>query len=317
MSRRGGLGLTAIAAMALTAAAPPDMAPETVIGSHDLSQRMTVPVTVAGAGPYPFVVDTAAERTVLSRELANRLALVAGQPQKVLSISGLDIVDTAMVPTLQLASSRNELTGLRAPLMSETHLGAAGLLGIDSLRSKRVVMDFKAMRLTIVDDASPPKLDSDEIVVTAKRKLGQLIMVDASADGQKISVVIDTGSAVTVGNPALRMQLKRRGKLGALTPINIISVTGGTTVADYGAIAHAKLGNVTIDSMPVAFADAQIFHRLGLSKKPAMLLGMDVLRGFDRVSVDYANKTVRFLLPGDAMQTPVPMLAVAKQSRAG
>ena len=312
------LVLTATAAMMLlTAAAPPDMSPETVNGSHDLSQRMTVPVTVAGAGPYPFVVETEAERTVISRELAGRLALLAGAPQKVLSSSGLDIVDTAMVPTLQLASSRNGLTDLRAPLMSEIHLGAAGLLGIDSLRSKRVVMDFKAMRLTITDAARPPKPDSDEIVVTAKRKLGQLIMVDASADGQRISVVIDTGSAVTVGNPALRMQLKRRGKLGTLTPINIISVTGGTTVADYGAIAHAKLGNVTIDSIPVAFADAQIFHRLGLSKKPAMLLGMDVLRGFDRVSVDYANKTVRFLLPGDALQTPPPMLAVVKQGRAG
>ncbi|RVT89057.1 retroviral-like aspartic protease family protein [Sphingomonas crocodyli] len=317
MSTWGRLGLILAAGVGLSASAPPETLSEQVQGAHDLSQRMTVPVTVAGAGPYPFVVDTAAERTVISRELANRLALDAGGPQKVLSISGLAIVDTAVVPTLRLASSNNGLTGLRAPLMSETHLGAAGLLGIDSLRTKRVVMDFKAMRMTIADAARPPKPESDEIVVTARRKLGQLIMVDAMADGQRIAVVIDTGSAVTVGNPALRAQLKKRGRLGPLTPINIISVTGGTTVADYGAIAKARIGNVTIDTMPVAFADAQIFHRLGLSKKPAMLLGMDVLRGFDRVSVDYANKTVRFLLPGDALQTPAPMLAVAKPTRAG
>ncbi len=310
--------LIAAAALLIGAAPAPaatDPSPEQIQGSRDLSARMTVPVTIGDGGPYHFVVDTAAERTVLSRELADRLTLAAGNQVTVLSIVGLTRADTAKVPLLRLTKSRSGLSDLQAPLMDEVDLGAAGLLGIDSLQTKRVVMDFKAMRMSISDAARAPALETDEIVVTAKRRLGQLILVDAMADGQKIAVIIDTGSAVTIGNPVLRAKLERRGKL-VTTPITITSVTGARLTADYTAVAHARIGSVTIDSLPVAFTDAQVFHRLGLSNKPALLLGMDVLRGFDRVSIDFANKNVRFILPGDAWQTPPPMLAAATVERA-
>ena len=49
--------------------------------------------------------------------------------------------------------------------------------------------------------------------------------------------------------------------------------------------------------MPVAFTDAHPFRKLGLTEKPAMLLGMDGLAAFDRVTVDFANRKVRFSVP--------------------
>ena len=301
-----------------TPAIEPALADDQVQGIRDLSARMTVPVTIDGGGPYHFVVDTGAERTVISNELAGRLSLGSGGMVTVLSIAGESRVDTALVRELRLTQSRSSsLSDLQAPLMTEAHLGAVGMLGIDSLRTKRVVMDFKRMRMSINDASRPPAQDSDEIVVVAKRRLGQLILVDAMADGQKINVVIDTGSAVTIGNLALRERLEKRGKLGPITPLLITSVTGERTMADYSSIRHARIGSVTIDTMPIAFTDAQIFHRLGLSDKPAMLLGMDVLIGFDRVSIDFANKNVRFILPGDAWQSPPPMLATAASFHAG
>lgn len=312
-------GLVAMAALVFalpaTATAPEPDAPELIQGTNDLSARLTVPVTINGGGPYDFVVDTAAERTVISRQLADRLALGAGRSVTVLSVSGYDQMNTAVVPLLQLTAGRNRLSGLEAPMMEEANLGASGLLGIDSLKSKRVVMDFKARRMTIVDSASTQH-DNDEIVVTARSKFGQLILVDASANGMKVNVIIDTGSQVSIGNPALRASLEKRHQLGILTPISILSVTGGRTPADYTSIAHVRLGTVTVDTMPIAFADAQIFHRLGLSDKPAILLGMDVLRGFDRVSVDYANRTVRFILPGEAWGAP-PRIASTDRRSAG
>jgi hypothetical protein len=57
--------------------------------------------------------------------------------------------------------------------------------------------------------------------------------------------------------------------------------------------------------MPVAITDSEVFRRLGLEDKPALLLGMDVLRSFERVSVDFANRKVRFRLPGEALRQPV------------
>ena len=43
---------------------------------RDLGDRMTVAVQVGGRGPYKFLVDTGSERTVISRQLAQRLQLL-------------------------------------------------------------------------------------------------------------------------------------------------------------------------------------------------------------------------------------------------
>lgn len=297
---------TAASATAAAAAAE-----EQVQGARDLSQRLTVPVTIAGGGPYHFVVDTGAERTVISRELADRLALAPSRQVTVVSIAGEDLVDTAIVPSLKLTAGRGRMAGFDAPVLAGEHLGAEGMLGLDSLRSKKVVLDFKKMHMSIADADEAPRGDGDEIVVTAKRRLGQLVLVDAEAEGQKISVVIDTGSAVSIGNDALRARLAGKGRLGVIIPIGITSVTGERTAADYTSIRRIRIGGVNLDSMPIAFANAGIFHHLGLDRRPALLLGMDALRLFDRVSIDFANRNVRFLLPGDAFAAPPRMASLA------
>lgn len=302
--------LAAVLAPSIAGATTMDStSPEIVQGGHDLSQRLTVPVTINDAGPYQFVVDTGAERTVISRELADRLTLAPAEPVTLLSVAGAGQVETAVVPRLQLTSSRHRMESFDAPVLSEFNLGAVGMLGIDSLQTKRVVLDFRAMRLSITDAPRPTRADNDEIVVTARRRLGQLILVDAEAEGQKVYVIIDTGAAVSIGNPALRERLARRGRLGAIIPIDITSVTGEVTPAAYGSAKTIRIGTATLKNMPIAFADVQIFHRLGLDGRPALLLGMDALRLFDRVSIDFANRNVRFLMPGDAWQTPPPRLA--------
>lgn len=303
------------AAGLLAAAAPAPPAPsaisEQVQGRRDLGQRLTVPVTIDGGGPYHFVVDTGAERTVISRELADRLTLAPSRPVTVVSIAGQDLVDTATVPSLKLTASRSRMEEFDAPVLSGVHLGAEGMLGLDSLRSKQVVLDFKKMHMSIADSGDQSRSDDDEIVVTAKRRLGQLVLVDAEADGQKINVVIDTGSAVSIGNDALRAKLARSGRLGVVIPIRITSVTGEETPADYTSIRKIRIGGVNLDNMPIAFAEAAIFAHLGLDKRPALLLGMDSLRLFDRVSINFAKRNVRFLLPGDAFLAPAQMASLA------
>jgi predicted aspartyl protease len=313
LSAVAALGLLACSVQATTL---DPATPEEVQGGRDLDERLTVPVTINGGGPYHFVVDTGSERTVLSRELADRLTLAPASNVTLLSLTGLEEVRTAMVPELRLTASRKGMADFAAPLLSQNHMGAAGILGIDSLQTKRVVMDFRAMRMSISDAPRAAPIDNDEIVVSARRRLGQLILVDAEANGQKISVIIDTGSAVTIGNPALHKKLAARGRLGRSMPISITSVTGGDIPADYTQVDRVRIGGVTLVDMPVAFADPQVFRRLGLTSKPALLLGMDVLRLFDRVSIDFANRNVRFILKGDALQA-APLLAASAVVRGG
>ena len=52
---------------------------EDVRYKKDAAERMTVPVLLSGHGPYRFLVDTGANRTAISREVASKLRFVSGE----------------------------------------------------------------------------------------------------------------------------------------------------------------------------------------------------------------------------------------------
>jgi predicted aspartyl protease len=266
-----------------------------VATATDKAMRMTVPVTIGTAGPFQFVVDTGSDRTVVSRELAETLTLAQGAKATMHTMTGVEDIHTVIVPTLGLAgrTTRN----INAPALFETNLGARGLLGIDSLQGRRIIMDFQAQTLTIAEPGAREPIDPDMIVVTARSKFGQLVLVDADIGGVPITVVIDTGAENSIGNSALRRLLGRHQKRIEYFPTTLMDVTGGKLAAEMAAVDKIRIGGVTLDRIVVAFADAHPFKRFGIDKKPAMLLGMDTLRAFRRVSVDFATRKVRFLLP--------------------
>ncbi len=262
----------------------------------DTAMRMTVPVTIGTSGPFQFVVDTGADRTVVSRQLADRLNLTPGATATLHSMSGVGEVRTVIVPALRLAGRDTE--NISAPALEEENLGASGLLGIDSLKGRRIVMDFRARTLTIAAPGERERVEPDTIVVTAKSRYGQLILVDASVDGVPITVIIDTGAENTIGNAPLREMLGKRQRHLQFFKTNLLDVTGGTLPAELASVRRIKVGDVTLDDVTIAFADAHPFRRFGIDKRPAMLLGMDTLRAFSRVSIDFQARKVRFSLPG-------------------
>ncbi len=263
----------------------------------DIPGRMTVPVTIGSNGPFPFTIDTGAERTVISRELAGLLRLARGPGVRVTAMTGTSNVGTVVIPSLSVSTAGAER--IEAPTLEGKDLGAPGLLGIDSLKGHSVVINFDSNEMSVTPSRKRRFLASaaapDEIVIQARSLLGQLVVTDAFYRGQRVRVVLDTGSVVSMGNFALRRALLNRK--ATLKPISLIGVTGDSMSADYTQIGEVKIGGVTFQNLPVAFADAAPFARLGLKNKPALLLGMDALRLFRRVDIDFANREVRLSLP--------------------
>jgi hypothetical protein len=99
---------------------------------------------------------------------------------------------------------------------------------------------------------------------------------------------------VTLGNLTLRDKLVRR-KRAAPQVMPITDVTGRKIMASYAPIRDMRLGSFHMQNVVIAFDDAHAFERFGLTQKPAMLLGMDMLQAFDRVSIDFARRRVRLL----------------------
>lgn len=274
---------------------PPEVE-ATLISLGEIDTRLTVPVALGSKGPYNFIIDTGAERTVVSRELARSLGLTPGGPVMLTSMAGTSQVDTVIVPQLSIPSVSGSHKVV-APKLDARNLGAVGLLGIDTLQAHQVSIDFEKGIMAVRPSEKRKRRThhrSGEIVVTAKSLFGQLIVTDAYYGDTRIQVVIDTGAQVSMGNSELRRRLgRRRGQ-----PVELTSVTGGKIQADYMLVNAIQIGDMRFDSMPVAFADVTPFARFGLTKRPALLLGMDALRGFRQVHIDFPNRQVRFLIPG-------------------
>ena len=270
----------------------------------DGADRMTVPVSVSGRGPYQFLVDTGSERTVISRELANQLRLVSGRSAILHSVMGANDVATVHIPNLKVSS--NTISVVDAPALGASNIGADGMLGIDSLRSQRVLFDFKAKTMSITPSSQQVEpLDGDTIVVRARSRNGRLIFTQAKIDGRRITVIVDTGSQVSLANLALQRTLTKRGHSLLPQTVMIESVTGEQMTAGVTRVPEIELGGVKLKDLSIAFADAHIFKQLDLEDRPALLLGMNALRAFDRISIDFAAKKVRFVLPGTSMRNDV------------
>ncbi len=277
----------------------------------DRHDRMTVPVRLGGKGPYRFLVDTGADRTAVSTAVAEQLGLTSGPTAIMHSITGVSEVRTANVPQLEL--THNRVRSVEAPLLERAHMGADGILGVDSLRSQRVLFDFRTRMISIVPSARKvEREDRDAIIVRGKLKRGHLIVTRASANGVPITVVLDTGSEMTMGNAALRARLEKKRKLGIGERVEMMSVTGQMLVGEAFFMKRVEIGDVVLKDLVILFSDAPIFRSLNLENRPAALFGMNAMRAFDRVSIDFAKKQRRMVVP---QQTSIDAALMAERLR--
>ena len=263
--------------------------------------RFSVPVTIDGRGPFPFVVDTGADHTTLSTELADALKLPRGRNVRLHSITGESIVGTARVNRLEVGS--HAIEGVSLALLPREGLGAPGLLGLDAVADQRVTLDFKKREMTVRRSKGFP-FDPQAIVVrAAARRSGQLLLVDTTIRTEPVFVILDTGAEITVANSALReLETRRRRRTTKLEQIDVIGVTGESALGFVDRIAEITLERVKMRGAPVAWSDLHVFQRFGVADQPAVLLGMDVLRAFDRVEIDFGRREIGFVLPrGTAM----------------
>lgn len=293
--------VAAALATSLTGAAaqvpPVDPAVEVLAIERERFERMTVPVTIQGQGPFDFLIDTGAQATVLSRALADQLQLYDRDMATLVGMASTQRVETTPIDDFNLGSRSFYIR--QAPLVEGAHIGGAdGILGLDSLQNQRVLLDFHKREISVADAEQLGGNRGYEIVVKARERLGQLIITTARLDGVQVEVIVDTGAQGSVGNLALLDRMRRHRELGEteMTDINGQTLGGVVRVA-----RELSLGRASVQNFPILFADSRPFHTLGLADKPALILGMSELKLFRRVAIDFKTRRVLFDLPSDAM----------------
>ncbi len=294
-------------AMAITVAQPvvdqkvvPSIAPtigeagtEVIDLEEERNERMTIPVTIDGAGPYNFMIDTGSQATVVTHEINNSLGLESLGMATLVGMASRRSVELVELDNLEVGE--RTFHNLAAPVLERRHVGADGIIGLDSLQDLRVMIDFRNDTIAVADVESDFSRKGFEIVVRARHKLGQLLITDAVIEGVRATVIIDTGAQTSLGNFALRDRIRaKRAQDITTTDVNGVSMIGQLSYA-----RTVTIQNITMRDVPIAYADAPAFEALGLKDKPVLSIGMQHLRMFDRVAIDFSKQRILFDLPRD------------------
>lgn len=277
------------------------IAGDTVKAQKETS-RLSVGVHINGRGPYQFIVDSGADTSAVGMRIARNLELPLGTQAILNGMTSRDLVDRVRVAELSFGPS--SIRDLEVPALRELDLGGEGLLGIDALLKQRLMLDFEQKQIRVEDASKPYRAAPGEIVITARRQHGQLILTKVRAGNLPLDAVIDTGTEITIGNLALRDKLIRNNRRSFIT-IETIGVTGKPLKLQLARVGILELGPVVLRDVPMAFADVPPFKVFGLLDEPALLLGTDLLEHFRRVSLDFRARKVRFQLRRCAGMTVV------------
>ena len=232
---------------------------------------------------------------MISRELASTLRLPAGPRISMDDALGHATVETAIIDRLDVGSRR--IDQVEAPVLAAANLGADGMLGVDSLRNQRVVMDFDSRKFLVGRSAEEANdFTSSTTIVLGRKRFGQLILVDAESQAVPIFVILDSGAQSTVGNIALQRLITFGPPNTGRLPFNtLISVTGIRMQVEVDRMPEIQLGGITIRNVPIAYARLHTFMHFGVDDKPAILLGMDVLHLFRSVAIDFRRGEASFV----------------------
>ena len=307
----GGLGLPPTPAFAQSSPMPPPTTGTRIVdpedaefnASFDPKLRMVGGVAIDETGPHQFVVDTGANRSVISLELARELELEVAETVTLHGIAGSEEVPTAIVPRFDVAGIITH--NLHMPMLPQRRLGADGLLGLDALASRAVELDFRRGRVrlmksrvrTVGSSRLTPDTRQPGAIVKARYRFGQLTIVLARAGISPVTAFIDSGSQVTVGNSALQRAVNTRklAVAGAGRIVPIYSVTSQVAYGQYEVLRELSFGgDAKLRNLPVVFSDLHTFDLWGLSDTPALLIGADTLSAFSQVTLDFGRHEVVF-----------------------
>ncbi len=277
----------------------------------DAASHLTVAVTVNGRS-YNFVVDTGAEKSVIADDIVAALGLPLGPSVVVDGIARRIVAPTVMVDRLGFGPF--SLENVDMPILPRISLVADGYLGLDAVNASRVIFDFKHHTLTIEQpkQAFVPDEDAAESTrIKARGSAGHLRVVDCVVDGVAASAFIDSGAEVSIGNPALSAALKARNPaLQGRDGMVLSGATGGEMIGQAIPVSRIRLQKLTFTDGTLVIADVPDFGNWDLHERPALLIGMDYLRQFSRVSIDYRAKLIRFELTL-APPNPTPGVEIA------
>jgi predicted aspartyl protease len=264
--------------------------------NRDSRGRIVAPVFVNGRGPFKFAIDTAANLSMISSELAADLHLRAatGAPLQVQGSIGpraTNLVDIERLELDQLHTGARQL-GLLEPAQLDA---AHGLLGADVLRGQVLDLQLRAASVAVyradalAGVATDWKQASD---VPAERRFDTLLALRVRVGNRHARAILDTGAQRSIGNRALLQALGLRASGESNRDAVLTGFNGSMIGATSIATPALQLGAARLAPADILYADLPLFESWGGANRPMLLLGMDRIGQLGRVLIDYRRTRV-------------------------
>jgi len=266
----------------------------------DADNRLVTAVTIDGQGPFSFIIDTAASRSLIYEHVRARLGLSKSKPSDITVYGINDTAKALPVTPGVLTVAGEQITGLTLGVLPYRATEAAevdGILGIDVLARYFVVLDRGTMQLSLLapgSEATNRYRDWADTPLTPQplKNIPINFWYMPALFGQtRFVALFDLGAGITMMNwPAaerlgLREKDFRIGKpltealrdaLGTDEPV--VKITDLTISLN----EHRWKGQIAL------VANSDIFTHFDLDGRAATILGAGLLRD-NSLAIDFTN----------------------------
>lgn len=253
--------------------------------------RVSTLVRVNGQGPFPFIVDTGANRSSISQELARSLALPPARDRVINGVTGAQMRPVVLAETLTAGTLTKR--GLEMPIIEDVALGGSrGLLAANELKGQRIVLDFVHERYEVTKSGKgriPPGAQK----LRASLRFGHLVETPCRIGAILARCIIDTGAEYTLLNIAMLERLLQDRRTDVIAEnVELFGATQSVLTGTVVRLPPIQLGDARFVGAAALGTDAHIFQVWGVTKTPAVLLGMNVLRACGYLAIDFPQRAL-------------------------
>jgi Aspartyl protease len=286
---------------------------------------MFAEVCVNGQGPFPFVIDTGAQTTVIVARVAHTLHLArVGSPVRYDGVGCT--LSTAMERVSRWSVAGLPMAGQTVAVQSSPGLGGKGqpdgLLGANTLsRFGAVLFDFSAQTMTFPGPEGPAPRSRRQVTGPLLGHNPSAFAPGAGTGSRTVGLTVVEGSDFAVGVASVHFRGTKGGVFlavdtGASTSIVDTSVTTvasltGTDEAERATTVCSVTSYPLVRSGPWSVGDVSLIPlKIGSTDLGSLadsgilgLLGLDELTRYRYVVIDYADAA---LVLGPLASSPAP-----------
>ena len=277
------------------------------------SGHLFVPVML-GDTAYPFMLDTAAGRSLITPETVKKLKTKPTH-ERTLRVEGAGGgLSASLVNIGSFGIGRYRQPEMSAVVLDlkaiQEQIGEplAGILGMDFLKNYNVRVDLERKKLMLYacDEAQDvDALVSQDVLerVVFKAQHGGLIMVNIYLDGAPVTGLLDTGAGRTIMNwkAAEAAGVTRETKGVKKQSARYFGVDNNRIDLFRYEFKQLEIGASHYSPAKIGIADLPVFATLGFKDMPVIIIGADFLK--DRVFL-IAQSTGHVYLSRDAEDVP-------------